>query len=122
MRTTQQKLASHAVALALAALAIGACDKKSENGVGSSSPAAPAAPDVAHRETHDAMMSLSVDEVEQRIAANDGKTQVFDCNAKETFQNNHVPGAKWVPFNAVTADMLPSDKSTTLVFYCANEH
>ncbi len=123
MRTAQRKLASHTVVLALSALALslsaltlGACSKKSESAAGSSSAVA------AHGEAHEAMKSLSVDEVDQRLAANDGKTQVFDCNSKETFQDNHVPGAKWVPFNAVTADMLPSDKSTTLVFYCANEH
>lgn len=65
---------------------------------------------------------MTVDDVDKRIAANDAKFAVFDANDKETFAAGHVPGAKWVPSNAVTADMLPADKATTLVFYCANEH
>jgi 3-mercaptopyruvate sulfurtransferase SseA len=69
-----------------------------------------------------ALKEMSVDDVDKRIAANDAKFQVFDCNEKETYAEGHVPSAKWVPAHALTADMLPSDKTTTLVFYCANEH
>ena len=105
--------------VALAAFALGGC-KKNESAPASASSGASSSE--AQTEGHAALKSLTVDEVDQRLAANDGKFQVFDANEKETFQANHLPGAKWVPFNAVTAEMLPKDKSTTLVFYCANEH
>jgi rhodanese-related sulfurtransferase len=55
------------------------------------------------------------------LASHDGKTLAFDCNSKDHFAKEHLPGARWVPFDGVTAADLPSDKATTLVFYCANE-
>jgi hypothetical protein len=70
----------------------------------------------------DALKSLTVDEVDQRIAKADGKFFVFDANEKEVFEKGRVPTAKWVPFNGVTKEMLPADLGATLVFYCANEH
>jgi hypothetical protein len=71
---------------------------------------------------HEAVQEMTVDEVDQRLAKNDSTFHVYDSNEKKIFDKNHVPGAKWVPFDKVTADMLPTDKSDTLVFYCANEH
>jgi hypothetical protein len=67
------------------------------------------------------LKTLSVDEVSQRIAANDGKTFVYDNNDKTRYAEGHLPGARWVKFDAVTAADLPADKSATLVFYCAHE-
>ncbi|MBK7584648.1 MAG: rhodanese-like domain-containing protein [Myxococcales bacterium] len=67
------------------------------------------------------LKKLSVDEVATRIAANDGKTFIFDNNPKGRYEKGHLPGAKWVDFKAVTASDLPADKSATLVFYCASE-
>lgn len=64
---------------------------------------------------------LSVEEVAARLAQKDGKTFVFDNNPKDEYDQGHVPGAKWVNFHKVTADELPSDKSATLIFYCASE-
>jgi hypothetical protein len=64
---------------------------------------------------------LTVDEVATRIAANDGKTFVFDDNPKESWVKAHVPGAKWLDDEAVTAVELPADKTATLIFYCHNE-
>jgi rhodanese-related sulfurtransferase len=69
-----------------------------------------------------ALKEMSPDDVEKRIAANDATFHVYDSNEKEVFDKNHVPGAKWVPFDEVTADMLPASKTDTLVFYCANAH
>lgn len=65
--------------------------------------------------------SFTVDEVASRIAAKDGKTFLFDANGKERFAKGHLPGARWVQYDGVTAADLPADKSATLVFYCANE-
>ena len=32
-----------------------------------------------------------------------------------------MPGATWVHYDSVTAETLPADHATSLVFYCANE-
>jgi rhodanese-related sulfurtransferase len=68
-----------------------------------------------------ALKELTVDEVAARIAANDGKTFVFDNNDQDRWTKGHVPGAKWVAFNKVGASDLPAAKDATLIFYCANE-
>jgi rhodanese-related sulfurtransferase len=68
------------------------------------------------------LAKMTPDEVQAKLASADGKFFVFDANMKSVFDAGHVPGAKWVPSDAVTADMLPADKDATLVFYCANEH
>lgn len=67
------------------------------------------------------LKSLTVDEVSTRLAANDGKTFVFDNNPKDRYDKGHVPGARWVDFKAVKESDLPADKGATLIFYCANE-
>jgi 3-mercaptopyruvate sulfurtransferase SseA len=68
---------------------------------------------------------LTVDELEARMGdakAGRIKLAVFDNNQHERFAKSHIPGAKWVAFDAVQASDLPVDKDATLVFYCANEH
>jgi hypothetical protein len=67
------------------------------------------------------LKSLTIDEVQAKITANDGKTFIYDNNDKERYDKGHVPGAKWVKFDNVTAADLPTDKNATLIFYCANE-
>lgn len=64
---------------------------------------------------------LTVDQVAERIAASDGKTFVYDNNSKESWVDGHVPGAKWVDSEHVTAADLPADRTATLIFYCHNE-
>lgn len=64
---------------------------------------------------------LTVDQVATRLAAKDGKTFIYDNNPKESWTAGHVPGAKWLDDEKVTADALPSDKAATLIFYCHNE-
>ena len=65
--------------------------------------------------------ALTVDEVAARIAANDGKTFIYDNNPKDRYAKSHVPGAHWLDYDSVTAADLPADRSATLVFYCASE-
>jgi len=65
--------------------------------------------------------SLTVDEVAARIAANDGKTFIYDNNPKDRYAKSHVPGAHWLDDESVSAADLPADKTATLVFYCASE-
>jgi hypothetical protein len=64
---------------------------------------------------------LTVDEVATRIAAGDGKTFVYDDNSEDSWKAGHVPGAKWLDDEKVTAEALPPDKAATLIFYCHNE-
>jgi len=64
---------------------------------------------------------LTVDQVAARLAAKDGKTFIFDDNSKDSWTAGHVPGAKWLDDEKVTADALPPDKAATLIFYCHNE-
>lgn len=82
--------------------------------------------DEAHGDTINAedLRALTVDEVAQRIEEQKaGKRAIylFDNNDKDTFNAGHLPGAKWVQFDKVSQADLPSDKSATLVFYCASE-
>jgi hypothetical protein len=64
---------------------------------------------------------LTVDEVAARLAAGDGKTFIYDNNSKESWVDGHVPSARWVDSDHVTAADLPADKTATLIFYCHNE-
>jgi hypothetical protein len=65
--------------------------------------------------------ALTVDEVAARIAANDGRTFIYDNNPQDRYAKSHVPGAHWLDYDSVSAADLPADKSATLVFYCASE-
>ena len=69
----------------------------------------------------DELKPLTVDQVAARLAAKDGKTFIYDNNPKESWVNGHVPGAKWLDDDKVTAADLPADKAATLIFYCHNE-
>lgn len=62
---------------------------------------------------------LSLAEVEAKL----GQPGVFlfDANPREFYEHGHLPGAAWVKFDQVTADVLPSSREATLIFYCANE-
>lgn len=64
--------------------------------------------------------SLTVDQVAELVSKKEA--DVFDNNSQDRWQKSHVPGAKWVAFNAVKASDLPQDKTRKLVFYCANTH
>ncbi len=43
---------------------------------------------------------------------------IFDCNEEDMYAEAHVPGAKLIVFDQITADKLPADMNATLVFYC----
>ena len=64
---------------------------------------------------------LTVDQVAARLAAKDGKTFIYDNNPKDSWVKGHVPGAKWLDDESITAADLPADKAATLIFYCHNE-
>ena len=113
------RYATLAITLAAAVLALG-CAKK-EAPTNTATPASNTA--AAHGGDDKApFKEMSLDDVEKRLAAKDGKTFVFDANPEEVFKKNHLPGAVYVPDEGVTASLLPKDKSATLIFYCANTH
>jgi rhodanese-related sulfurtransferase len=88
-------------------------------------PAAPAGAKVEAPAEKEPFGRLTIEDVEAKIAlAKQGKTAfyVFDNNQKSRFEQGHVPGAKWVPSDAVKEADLPADKNATLVFYCGSEH
>jgi len=45
---------------------------------------------------------------------------IFDSNPPSHWESGHIPGATYIGPVAFTPDMLPQDKSATLVFYCAS--
>ncbi|HET9622271.1 MAG TPA: rhodanese-like domain-containing protein [Kofleriaceae bacterium] len=62
---------------------------------------------------------LTIDEVSAKIHA--PKTFIFDNNSKESWAAGHVPTAKWLDDESVTAAALGPDKKATLIFYCHDE-
>jgi rhodanese-related sulfurtransferase len=62
---------------------------------------------------------LSLSEVNALL---DGKETVYiyDANDRESYLAGHIPGARWVQYNAVTAAQLPPAKDAKLIFYCYN--
>jgi rhodanese-related sulfurtransferase len=45
---------------------------------------------------------------------------IYDVNDRESYLKGHIPGARWVQYNAVTAAELPPAKDAKLIFYCYN--
>jgi rhodanese-related sulfurtransferase len=45
---------------------------------------------------------------------------IYDTNDRESYLKGHVPGARWVQYNGVTAADLPPAKDAKLIFYCYN--
>jgi hypothetical protein len=60
---------------------------------------------------------VGMDEVERMLSQPD--VAIIDANTRETFRKNHLPGARYYK-SAPLAQVLPADKSTRLVFYCAS--
>lgn len=56
----------------------------------------------------------------QQLAALQSNTTlfIFDCNEEDMYTEAHVPGAKLIVYDQITADKLPADMNATLVFYC----
>lgn len=96
-------------AAALATLLLVGCQKAS------AAPDAPPPPPPPEP----ALATLSLEAVDA-LRAQPG-VHLYDANPREMYEHGHLPGAAWVPFDAVTADVLPADRAATLVFYCANE-
>jgi 3-mercaptopyruvate sulfurtransferase SseA len=61
---------------------------------------------------------VSMDQVARMIG--DPKVAVIDANPREVYEGGHVPGARWYRSGPSLAAVLPADRSTKLVFYCAS--
>ena len=63
--------------------------------------------------------TLSIEQLRELI---DGGrvAYIFDANPRESYLEAHIPGAQWVPYDAVATAVLPSSKDAMLVFYCYN--
>ena len=62
--------------------------------------------------------TLTIEEVEELLRRGNAKTFLFDANPRDLYLQRHLPGARWIRYDAVTADLLPADRQATLVFYC----
>jgi rhodanese-related sulfurtransferase len=64
----------------------------------------------------DGFKEVRVDEVEKMLGRPDVK--VFDANPPDLWEKSHLPGAVFIGDKKL-ASLLPADKTTKLVFYCA---
>ena len=64
----------------------------------------------------DDLKTLGVDEVEKMMKQPDVK--VYDANPPDLWEKNHLPGATFIGERKL-ASILPQDRGTKLVFYCA---
>jgi rhodanese-related sulfurtransferase len=62
---------------------------------------------------------LSLSEVRTLLDGRDA-VYIYDANDRESYLAGHIPGARWVQYNAVTAAELPPAKGAKLIFYCYN--
>ncbi len=61
---------------------------------------------------------VSMDEVQRMLG--DPRVAIIDANPPEVFREHHLPGARWYREGPSLASVLPADKQTRLVFYCAS--
>jgi hypothetical protein len=68
---------------------------------------------------------IHVNDLADLLAKDSGSVAVYDANPDSVrLQKGVIPGAHLLPSSVEydVAKELPADKSTTLVFYCANVH
>jgi len=94
------------LSVALATAAVSGCSKSEEAAAG--------------KKAEDNLASMTVDQVEAAVTAK--KAIAVDCNTDKTRQKmGIVPGAILVDdTETYPVSLLPAEKSTQLVFYCAN--
>lgn len=72
----------------------------------------------ASRSSGEPFTMVSLDEVERMLG--DPRVAIIDANTPETFEEGHLPGARWYREGPSLASVLPADKTTRLVFYCTS--
>ena len=98
---------------ALALLALGCNRAATPSHGGSQATAQPAA--------ERRVPGMTVDELAGMLDRREA-VAVYDANGRERYERGHIPGARFVGHDEVTAAMLPQDRAARLVFYCYNEH
>jgi rhodanese-related sulfurtransferase len=93
---------------ALLSLSVLGCSKETET--------------VQHQKLSDSVPELTIEELDVKLAS--GECQAVDANGEATRKKlGVIPGAVLLTDSeAFSTAELPSDKSKTLVFYCANTH
>ena len=61
---------------------------------------------------------LSVDEVAKLLGSKE--VAILDANPPDLYARGHIPGARLLSYKDVSPQTLPSDRGTTLIFYCHN--
>lgn len=88
-------------------------------GSSSSSTASSGGGGASGAESTAAFAVVTVEDVAAGIAPDASpRLAVFDANDRETYDAGHVPGATWVHYDSVSAEVLPADTAAPLVFYC----
>jgi rhodanese-related sulfurtransferase len=72
----------------------------------------------AAKRSGDPFTLVTLDDVERMVG--DPRVAIIDANPRETFLESHLPGARWYREGPSLASVLPADKTTRLVFYCAS--
>ena len=102
------------LAAALASAALVGCSRAD------SDDKAPAKPPAARPNDHSDLPAMTVEEVDQALNAK--QATAVDCNNPRTRKRmGTIPGAILISDDAnYAASELPADKTTKLVFFCAN--
>lgn len=106
--------------LALAALVALGCSR-SQTQQPPATPTSAASASHATTAAEPELQSVSIAELAGMLERHEA-VAIFDNNSRERYERGHVPGARWVGHDQVTAEVLPADHDAKLVFYCANEH
>lgn len=104
----------HARLLIVAALALAP-------GAGCARSSAPAAAAPATASSEAELRPMTVAELAAAIERGE-QVAISDNNSRESYARGHIPGARWMPYDGITAAMLPTDRNARVVFYCHNEH
>lgn len=78
------------------------------------------APTTSTSASEQALAEMTVDALSAMIDGHQS-VAIFDANGRPRYEEGHIPGARHVGHDTITAEMLPQDRSTPLVFYCYNE-
>ncbi len=74
-----------------------------------------------HKASHDeAFKRISAVDLNNKLIAKEA-IFVFDENGDERFSKGHIPTAKHLKADEVSATTLPADKAAFLVFYCGSD-
>ncbi len=72
----------------------------------------------AARRSAEPFTLVTIDDVAGMLG--DPRVAIVDANPSEIFRAGHVPGARWYRAGPTLASVLPADRTTRLVFYCAS--